>query len=201
MSPAGARLLARWCPAWRWRESGLRLLHGTWEGECLYGPEKTGIVCLTRGGQGFDFLGFHHRKMESWKRRGRYYLQRWPSVRAMRALRDKVRAATARSKTERPVSAVVADLKPCWGAGLRTSVTVIPGGSSTWSTATSTSGRRSSPARNTDSRAETGPLDLLMGGSLGSVSTALPETYAGRQCMPAGERCRKAVCGRTACTV
>ncbi|WP_371674147.1 reverse transcriptase domain-containing protein [Streptomyces sp. NBC_00289] len=22
-------------------------------------PEKTGIVCLTRGGQGFDFLGFH----------------------------------------------------------------------------------------------------------------------------------------------
>jgi len=27
-------------------------------------PEKTGIVCLTGGGQGFDFLGFHHRKME-----------------------------------------------------------------------------------------------------------------------------------------
>jgi RNA-directed DNA polymerase len=122
MSPAGARLLARWCPAWRWRESGLRLLHGTWEGECLHGPEKTGIVCLTRGGQGFDFLGFHHRKMESWKRRGRYYLQRWPSVRAMRVLRDKVRAATARSKTERPVSAVVADLKPLlrgWAAYFR----------------------------------------------------------------------------------
>lgn len=70
-------------------------------------PEKTGIVRLARGGQGFDFLGFHHRKMESWKWRGRYYLQRWPSDRAMRVLRDKVRAATARSKTERPVSAVV----------------------------------------------------------------------------------------------
>ncbi len=28
-------------------------------------PEKSGIVCLTRGGQGFDFLGFHHRKVES----------------------------------------------------------------------------------------------------------------------------------------
>ncbi|MFJ9034892.1 group II intron reverse transcriptase/maturase [Streptomyces sp. NPDC102274] len=85
-------------------------------------PEKTGIVCLTRGGQGFDFLGFHHRKMESWKWRGRYYLQRWPSVRAMRVLRDKVRAATARSKTERPVSAVVADLNPVlrgWAAYFR----------------------------------------------------------------------------------
>ena len=34
MSLAGARLLARWCPAWRRRESGLQRLHGTWEGEC-----------------------------------------------------------------------------------------------------------------------------------------------------------------------
>jgi hypothetical protein len=36
MSLAGARLLARWCPAWRRRESGLRLLHGTWEGGCRH---------------------------------------------------------------------------------------------------------------------------------------------------------------------
>jgi hypothetical protein len=28
--------LARWCPAFRWREPGLRLLHGTWEGGCRY---------------------------------------------------------------------------------------------------------------------------------------------------------------------
>jgi hypothetical protein len=32
MSLAGARLLARRCPACRWRESGLRLLCGTREG-------------------------------------------------------------------------------------------------------------------------------------------------------------------------
>ncbi|WP_331768094.1 group II intron maturase-specific domain-containing protein [Embleya sp. NBC_00896] len=85
-------------------------------------PEKTGIVCLNRGGQGFDFLGFHHRKMESWKWRGRYYLQRWPSARAMRALREKIRTLTARSRTERPVSAVVADLTPVlrgWAAYFR----------------------------------------------------------------------------------
>jgi hypothetical protein len=36
MSLAGARLLARRCPAWRRRESGLRLLHGTWEGGCRH---------------------------------------------------------------------------------------------------------------------------------------------------------------------
>ncbi|WP_405691550.1 group II intron maturase-specific domain-containing protein [Streptomyces sp. NBC_00057] len=85
-------------------------------------PEKSGIACLTRGGQGFDFLGFHHRKVESWRWRGRFYLQRWPSGRAIRVLREKIRAATGRSKTERPVSAVVADLNPVlrgWAAYFR----------------------------------------------------------------------------------
>ncbi|MEV6058340.1 reverse transcriptase domain-containing protein, partial [Streptomyces sp. NPDC052107] len=75
-------------------------------------PEKSGITCLTRGGQGFEFLGFHHRKVESWKWRGRFYLYRWPSQRALKVLRDKVRAATSRSRTERPVAAVVAELNP-----------------------------------------------------------------------------------------
>jgi hypothetical protein len=35
-SLAGARLLARRCPAWRRREPGLRLLRGTWEGGRRY---------------------------------------------------------------------------------------------------------------------------------------------------------------------
>jgi retron-type reverse transcriptase len=30
-------------------------------------PDKTRIVQLTRGAQGFDFLGFHLRKVASWK--------------------------------------------------------------------------------------------------------------------------------------
>ena len=46
-------------------------------------PEKTGIVCLAEGGKGCDFLGFHHRKVESWKWRGRSHPQRWPSGRAL----------------------------------------------------------------------------------------------------------------------
>ncbi|MFD4144299.1 group II intron reverse transcriptase/maturase [Streptomyces sp. NPDC058572] len=75
-------------------------------------PEKSGIICLTRGERGFEFLGFHHRKVESWKWRGKFYLQRWPSQRALGVLRDKIRAATSRSRTEWPVAAVVADLNP-----------------------------------------------------------------------------------------
>jgi len=33
LSLADTRLLARWCPAWRRRESDLLLSRGTWEGE------------------------------------------------------------------------------------------------------------------------------------------------------------------------
>src|SRR6266496_3036011 len=49
MSLAGARLLARWCPACRWRESGLRLLWGTWEGMRRYG---TWCCCWATGARG-----------------------------------------------------------------------------------------------------------------------------------------------------
>src|SRR6266567_5845350 len=45
MSLAGARLLARRCPACRWREPGLLLLHGTWEGACRYGKPVPGRRC------------------------------------------------------------------------------------------------------------------------------------------------------------
>lgn len=75
-------------------------------------PDKTAVVCLRRGAQGFDFLGFHHHKVESWRWRGRYYLQRWPSARAMTQLRAKVRAMTSARRTQLPLDRVVADLNP-----------------------------------------------------------------------------------------
>ena len=59
-------------------------------------PEKTRIVCLTEGAEGFDFLGFHCHKVESWRWRGRWYLQHWPSRLAMAAIRERIRAATDR---------------------------------------------------------------------------------------------------------
>ena len=39
-------------------------------------PEKTRIVHLARGAEGFDFLGFHHRMRESVKWRGHWYLNK-----------------------------------------------------------------------------------------------------------------------------
>ncbi|CAN5809350.1 group II intron reverse transcriptase/maturase [soil metagenome] len=81
-------------------------------------PDKTRIADLHKGAQGFDFLGFHHRKVESWKWRGKYYLQSWPSDRAMNSIRAKIRDRTDRRHVGRSVEAVVADLNPVlrgWG--------------------------------------------------------------------------------------
>ncbi|HUO69875.1 MAG TPA: reverse transcriptase domain-containing protein [Solirubrobacteraceae bacterium] len=51
-------------------------------------PEKTKVVDLGEGREGFDFLGCHFRARVSGRmlERGvrRYYLQRWPSQRAMK---------------------------------------------------------------------------------------------------------------------
>src|SRR5438034_7987806 len=49
MSLAGARVLARRCPAWRRREPGLRLLRGTWEGERRHCRPAPGLGWVARG--------------------------------------------------------------------------------------------------------------------------------------------------------
>ena len=85
-------------------------------------PDKTRIVCLTQGQAGFDFLGFHHHKVESWRKRGRWYLQRWPSERAMRSLRARVKAVTTRSYVGLSLEVVIGRLNPGlrgWGAYFR----------------------------------------------------------------------------------
>ncbi|MGH2695732.1 MAG: group II intron reverse transcriptase/maturase [Actinomycetota bacterium] len=69
-------------------------------------PDKTRIVCLTKGVEGFDFLGFHCHKVESWRWRGRWYLQHWPSRQAMAAIRGRIRAATNRRFVGRSVAEV-----------------------------------------------------------------------------------------------
>lgn len=81
-------------------------------------PEKTRLVSLARGREGFDFLGFHHRLVESWKWRGRYYLNKWPSPRAMGSIRAKVRERTDRRYASVPLDVVVDYLNPVlrgWG--------------------------------------------------------------------------------------
>ena len=73
-------------------------------------PAKTRVVCLTDGAEGFDFLGFHQHKVESWRWRGRWYLQRWPSSRALLSVRAKIRSLTDRKLVGWPVEAIVAKL-------------------------------------------------------------------------------------------
>jgi RNA-directed DNA polymerase len=85
-------------------------------------PDKTRIVCLRQGQEGFDFLGFHLHMRESSKRRGRYYLQKWPSDRAMASIRAKIRDRTPRGYAGRDLAVVVEELNPVlrgWGAYYR----------------------------------------------------------------------------------
>jgi RNA-directed DNA polymerase len=62
---------------------------------------KTRIVHLEEGGEGFDFLGFHHRMVRSRGLTGKprvTFLARWPSDRAMQHARDRIRELTGRRR-------------------------------------------------------------------------------------------------------
>lgn len=91
-------------------------------------PDKTRVVDLREGREGFDFLGCHFRARMSgrlWdqKRVVRYYLHRWPSKRAMKALRAKVRGLTDARWKGTPIEVVIGRLAPVlrgWGNYFRT---------------------------------------------------------------------------------
>lgn len=81
-------------------------------------PDKTRVVNLTRGNDGFDFLGFHHHKVASWRDRTRFWLQRWPAPRAMASIRGKVRELTSRRFVGFGVDVIIGWLNPVlrgWG--------------------------------------------------------------------------------------
>lgn len=71
---------------------------------------KTRVVNLREPGEGVDFLGFHHRWVESFTRKGRYFCARWPSDRAVRAAKTEIRARTDRRLLMLPVADVVGNL-------------------------------------------------------------------------------------------
>lgn len=54
-------------------------------------PKKTRVVNLSWGKEGFEFLGHHLRKMPSYRFAGKWFLNRWPSQKSMKRLREKVR--------------------------------------------------------------------------------------------------------------
>jgi len=76
-------------------------------------PDKTRIIELKVGGEGFDFLGFHHRLVQARGRTGRsrvVFLARWPSRRADQHARDRIRALTVRRRLLVPVEVVVGEI-------------------------------------------------------------------------------------------
>jgi RNA-directed DNA polymerase len=91
-------------------------------------PDKTRVVDLRAGREGFDFLGCHFRARMSgklWEQRRivRFYLQRWPSQRSMKRLREKVKVRTGSNRVGRDVRLVIEDLNPIlrgWGNYFRT---------------------------------------------------------------------------------
>jgi len=86
-------------------------------------PDKTKVVDVGDGGQGFDFLGFHWRKVESKKYRGKRYLQCWPSRQAMQRVRERIEAITApRHRLPEAIEPIVAEVNRVvrgWGAYFR----------------------------------------------------------------------------------
>lgn len=91
-------------------------------------PDKTRVVDLREGREGFDFLGCHFRARMSgrlWEQRRvrRYYLHRWPSARSMKRARAKIRHLTRRSRCHVDIRVVIADCNRVlrgWGNYFRT---------------------------------------------------------------------------------
>jgi RNA-directed DNA polymerase len=74
---------------------------------------KTRIVYLEVGGEGFDFLGFHHRLVRSRGDRGKpkvTFLARWPADRAMQHARDRIRELTGRRWLPRRPEAIAQEV-------------------------------------------------------------------------------------------
>jgi len=74
---------------------------------------KTRIVHLRVGGEGLDFLGFHHRMVATRSRstgKPFTFLARWPADKAMRHARDRIRELTDRRRQLHSVEAIVRDV-------------------------------------------------------------------------------------------
>jgi group II intron reverse transcriptase/maturase len=90
--------------AFRWLQATAQGLH------LRLHPDKTRVVDLRGGEEGFDFLGFHHRVVRS-PRYPAWYCRRWPSQRAMAGIRARVKEITApRHRRTWPIAALVEEL-------------------------------------------------------------------------------------------
>ena len=92
-------------------------------------PDKTRRVDLSWGKEGLDFLGCHLRKRMSgpiWEKQRKrvYFLQRWPSPRSMKRVRQRVKSLTGHNRSGvKDVRVLIDELNPVlrgWGNYFRT---------------------------------------------------------------------------------
>jgi group II intron reverse transcriptase/maturase len=88
-------------------------------------PEKTRVVNISRGLEGFEFLGWSVRKRRSIQRNPRlHFVQRWPAPKAMKRVRQRVRElTTVRGNSVRNLAELIGTLNPVlrgWGNYFRT---------------------------------------------------------------------------------
>lgn len=91
-------------------------------------PDKTRLVKLFDGEEGFDFLGCHlHKRMSGpvWERSRQrlYFLNRWPSQRSMKRIRQRVKELTPTNRCHADIRDVIGSLNPVlrgWGNYFRT---------------------------------------------------------------------------------
>jgi group II intron reverse transcriptase/maturase len=76
-------------------------------------PDKTKLVDMRRGREGFDFLGYHYRKKESRKRRGAYWCMSWPSKKSMKKMGGNVKETCIQAHQQGlPMKELVQKLNP-----------------------------------------------------------------------------------------
>ena len=96
------------CPTRERAEQALAAL-----GEILTGlglslaADKTRIVAVADGSEGYDFLGFHHRMVPSRRNPKFRYPACWPSTTAMRRARSRIRELTGRNRRHVPTHLLV----------------------------------------------------------------------------------------------
>jgi group II intron reverse transcriptase/maturase len=86
-------------------------------------PDKTRMVELRDGKQGFDFLGCHlHKRMSGriWEneRKRVYFLQRWPSTTSVKRVKQRVKELTQPAACHRDLRETIAKINPVirgWG--------------------------------------------------------------------------------------
>ncbi|MEO8660959.1 MAG: group II intron maturase-specific domain-containing protein, partial [Bryobacteraceae bacterium] len=87
-------------------------------------PVKTRMVDLRKGKQSFEYLGCTIRKKRSIQRKPWvHYVQRWPSPKATKKMRDRVRELTSKRQSGQDVKQIIAELTPVlrgWGNYFRT---------------------------------------------------------------------------------